>query len=205
MKKVSLIIPILLLLGASCMESSVPDTNGNGNLNYNVNVLKPQSTQSMKKWNPPSVLPEAERTGKEAVIETDKGTIVFEILPDSPLAASNFITLAKGGYYDGLKFHRVVPGFVIQGGDPLGIGSGGPGYAFKDEPVKRAYDPGIVAMANSGPDTNGSQFFIMEPDSQPGSLENKYSIFGKVTSGLDVVGKIQAGDVMTKVTIQDKK
>jgi len=178
------------------------------NTNQNINLNEPGFTpaeKNMKEWAPPTVLPEAERTNKEAVIETAKGTIVFDILPDAPLTASNFITLASGGYFDGLIFHRVVPGFVIQGGDPTGTGTGGPGYKFKDEPVKRAYDPGIVAMANSGPDTNGSQFFIMEPDSTPGMLAPNYTIFGKVTSGLDVVGKIQAGDVMTKVTIRDAK
>lgn len=157
----------------------------------------------MKTWNPPTILPTAQRENKEAVIETNKGTIVFELLPDAPLTASNFITLAEGGYYDGITFHRVVPNFVIQGGDPTGTGAGGPGYQFKDEPVKRAYDPGIVAMANSGANTNGSQFFIMLPDSQ--GLDPKYTIFGRVTKGMDVVAQIRVGDVMNKVTIQDKK
>jgi cyclophilin family peptidyl-prolyl cis-trans isomerase len=157
----------------------------------------------MKTWPSPTILPVAERTNKEAVIETNKGTIVFEILPDAPLAASNFIELAKGGFYDGLTFHRVVPNFVIQGGDPSGDGTGGPGYQFRDEPVKRAYDPGIVAMANSGPNTNGSQFFIMLPGSQ--GLPPQYTIFGKVISGMDVVSKIAVGDVMNKVTIANIK
>lgn len=185
MKKIIAISFAILLLGVGCQRAS--------------------ENKPMKTWNPPVVLPEAERQNKQAVIETDKGTIVFEILPDAPLAASNFITLAKSGYYDGLTFHRVVSGFVIQGGDPTGTGGGGPGYKFEDEPVKRAYDPGIVAMANSGPDTNGSQFFIMEPDSQPGMLAPNYTIFGKVTEGLDVVGKIQVGDVMKKVTIEENR
>jgi peptidyl-prolyl cis-trans isomerase B (cyclophilin B) len=157
----------------------------------------------MKTWPAPTILPESERTNKEAVIETNKGTIVFELLPDAPLTASNFIELAKGGFYDGLTFHRVVPNFVIQGGDPKGDGTGGPGYQFKDEPVKRAYDPGIVAMANSGPNTNGSQFFIMLPGSS--GLPPQYTIFGKVVKGMDVVSQIGVGDVMIKVTIEDKK
>jgi cyclophilin family peptidyl-prolyl cis-trans isomerase len=186
MKKIIVLSLAILLFGAGCQKAS--------------------DDKTMKTWNPPVILPAAERENKQAVIETDKGTIVFEIYPDdAPLAASNFITLAKGGYYDGLIFHRVVPGFVIQGGDPTGTGGGGPGYKFEDEPVKRPYDPGTVAMANSGPDTNGSQFFIMEPDSQPGMLAPNYTIFGKVTSGLDTVGKIEVGDVMKKVTIEDKK
>jgi len=210
MKKILALSLGLLLFGAGCQAVPSPEPEANVNINVNAlndNAVSQQQTPAkpMKTWNPPVILPEAERANKQAVIETDKGTIVFDILPDAPLAASNFITLAKGGYFDGLTFHRVVPGFVIQGGDPTGTGAGGPGYEFKDEPVKRAYDPGIVAMANSGPDTNGSQFFIMEPDSRADSLQPLYTIFGKVTKGLDVVGKIQQGDVMKKVTIEDKK
>ncbi len=138
---------------------------------------------------------------KQIVIQTDKGEIVFEIYPEAPKAASNFIFLAQNEFYNGLIFHRVEPGFVIQGGDPLGNGTGGPGYTFEDEPVKRDYDKGIVAMANSGPNTNGSQFFIMLEDNP--SLPKLYTIFGKVIKGMDVVSKITKGDVMNKVTVQD--
>ena len=103
----------------------------------------------------PGVLPQAERTGKIVRLKTTKGDITISIFGDeAPKAASNFLTLAKDGFYDGLTFHRRVEGFVIQGGDPIGNGSGGPGYKFEDEPVKRAYTRGIVAMANSGPNTN---------------------------------------------------
>lgn len=147
----------------------------------------------------PSPMAQAELRNKKAVIETTKGTIEFEIYPEASQAASNFVFLANDQFYDGLTFHRVVPGFVIQGGDPLGNGTGGPGYRFNDEPVKRKYDKGIVAMANAGPNTNGSQFFIMlenNPD-----LPAKYTIFGKVTEGQDVVDQIQVGDVMNTVTI----
>jgi len=108
--------------------------------------------------------------------------------------------LAEKGYYDGLTFHRVVPGFVIQGGDPIGSGSGGPGYQFEDEKVQGDYKAGTVAMANSGPDTNGSQFFICIED-QP-TLPKQYNLFGQVISGMDVVGKIAIGDKMEKVTIE---
>jgi cyclophilin family peptidyl-prolyl cis-trans isomerase len=152
----------------------------------------------------PGVLSDAELAGKQARVGTDKGDIVFEILGDEgPKAASNFIALAESGYYDGLTFHRVVPGFVIQGGDPKGDGTGGPGYKFEDDPVSLDYRAGIVAMANSGPDTNGSQYFIVLED-QP-TLPKSYSIFGRVTSGMDVVGKIAVGDKMISVTIEDKK
>lgn len=162
--------------------------------------LMPQPTPQIKQYRqfPGSLAPE-ELINKKAVIETNKGTISFEIYPESTKSASNFIFLAKDGFYDGLTFHRVVPEFVIQGGDPKGDGSGGPGYQFEDEPVTRKYDKGIVAMANSGPDTNGSQFFIMLADNP--DLPPKYNIFGKVVEGQDVVDKIQIGDVMKKVTI----
>ena len=151
----------------------------------------------------PSPMPAAELRNKKAIIETTKGTIEFEIYPEASQAASNFVFLVNDQFYDGLTFHRVVPGFVIQGGDPLGNGTGGPGYRFNDEPVKRKYDKGIVAMANAGPNTNGSQFFIMlenNPD-----LPAKYTIFGKVTKGQDVVDKIEVGDVMNTVTIAPLK
>lgn len=135
---------------------------------------------------------------KAAVIQTQKGIIALKIYPEATMAASNFLLLAANGFYDGLTFHRVED-WVIQGGDPEGTGRGGPGYQFPDEPVTREYTPGIVAMANSGPDTNGSQFFIMKKDSP---LPPKYTIFGEVIQGMDVVEKISVGDVMQKVAIQ---
>jgi cyclophilin family peptidyl-prolyl cis-trans isomerase len=150
----------------------------------------------------PGELSADELQNKKAVIETNKGTIEFEIFPEAPKAASNFIHLTKDGFYDGLTFHRVVPGFVIQGGDPLGNGTGGPGYKFEDEPVTRKYTKGIVAMANAGPDTNGSQFFIMLEDND---LPPDYTIFGQVIKGQDVVDKIQVGDKMKKVSIEDNQ
>lgn len=151
----------------------------------------------------PGVLSKEELTGKKAVIITNKGKIEFEIYSDAPKAASNFIFLTKDGFYDGLTFHRVVPGFVIQGGDPFGNGTGGPGYKFEDEPVTKKYDRGIVAMANAGPNTNGSQFFIMLADTP--SLPPNYTIFGKVISGQEVVEKIAVGDIMKQVTIESIK
>lgn len=151
----------------------------------------------------PGVLPATETANKLIRIKTAKGDIVFELLPkEGPNAASNFVYLAKRKFYDGLTFHRVVPGFVIQGGDPLGTGLGDPGYRFKDDPVRLPYDAGIVAMANAGPDTNGSQFFIMLENNP---LPPNYSIFGRVVKGMDVVRKIAIGDVMTSVTIENKK
>ncbi len=148
-------------------------------------------------------LPADQLKNKKAVLEINKGTIEFEIYPEATKAATNFISLTNDEFYNGLSFHRVVPGFVIQGGDPVGNGTGGPGYKFADEPVSKKYVKGIVAMANSGPNTNGSQFFIMLDDNL--SLPPNYTIFGKVTKGQDVVSKIQVGDLMNTVTIAPLK
>ncbi len=127
-------------------------------------------------------------------IETNKGTIVFETYDtDAPKTVENFITLAKKGYYNGIIFHRVIKDFMIQGGDPNGNGTGGPGYTFEDElnpnteSYKTGYVRGMVAMANAGPNTNGSQFFIMHKDYP---LPHKYTIFGRVISGMEVVDAI---------------
>jgi cyclophilin family peptidyl-prolyl cis-trans isomerase len=159
----------------------------------------------------PGVLPSDEIHGKQVRIVTDKGEIVFDLLDgEAPKTVSNFVYLARQGYFNGLKFHRVVPHFVIQGGDPLSAdeskrqiwGTGGPGYKFEDEKVKLDYDAGIVAMANSGPNTNGSQFFIMIDDNP--TLPKDYTIFGRVTKGQDVVRSINVGDVMNNVTVEAK-
>jgi peptidyl-prolyl cis-trans isomerase B (cyclophilin B) len=147
-----------------------------------------------------------------ATIGTTKGDIDVEIFTEgAPKAANNFLDLAEKGFYDGVIFHRVVPGFVIQGGDPTGTGTGGPGYKFADEPVQGDYYRGTLAMANAGPNTNGSQFFICLAD-LAGRLPKSYTIFGQVTRGMDVVDAIAAGRTgpgdrptepvkMTKVTV----
>ena len=137
-------------------------------------------------------------------ITTDRGTIVMDLDPQlAPVSVNNFVALARQGYYDNLTFHRVEPGFVIQGGCPEGTGRGGPGYKFEDEPVKGDYAPGAVAMANAGPDTNGSQFFICLDDLS-GKLPKNYNLFGHVTSGMDAVQATKKGDVMTSVTVAEK-
>lgn len=151
----------------------------------------------------PGVLPESETKNKLIRIKTAKGDIVFELLPEEgPKAASNFAYLVKNRFYDGLNFHRREEGFVIQGGDPNGNGTGGPGYKFADDQAKLPYNRGIVAMANAGPNTNGSQFFIMLGDT---GLPPLYSVFGRVVEGMDVVDKIGVGDAMTSVTMEEKK
>ena len=139
-----------------------------------------------------------------ATITTNRGTIVLDLDPQlAPKSVNNFVSLARDGYYDGLTFHRVVPGFVIQGGCPEGSGRGGPGYRFEDEPVQGEYTAGAVAMANAGPNTNGSQFFICLED-LVGRLDKNYNLFGNVTSGMDVVGATEIGDVMSSVVISER-
>ena len=136
-------------------------------------------------------------------ISTPKGEIVMELDPQlAPTTVNHFVVNARNGFYDGLTFHRVVPEFVIQGGDPEGTGRGGPGYRFADEPVKGEYTLGAVAMANAGPDTNGSQFFICIEDCTR-SLDPLYNLFGYTTSGIEVAQAIAVGDVMTSVTVAD--
>ncbi|MEO8538530.1 MAG: peptidylprolyl isomerase [bacterium] len=123
-----------------------------------------------------------------AVIETTAGSMTAEFFTsDAPKTVNNFVFLAKDGYYDDIIFHRVIKGFMIQGGDPTGTGRGGPGYKFSDEKVTKPYSRGTLAMANSGPNTNGSQFFIMHADY---ALPPNYTIFGKLTSGEEVIDKI---------------
>jgi len=144
-------------------------------------------------WSSPPPMTIDQNKQYTATIKTNYGEIVLELFPkDAPLAVNNFVFLARQDFYNGVKFHRVVQGFVIQAGDPTGTGTGGPGYKFADEKVTKDYVAGTLAMANAGPDTNGSQFFIALVDLS-GSLPKKYTIFGQVTSGFDVVQKI--GDV----------
>ena len=141
----------------------------------------------------------------EVTITTDKGDIVMELDPKlAPMTVNNFVALARRGFYDGTTFHRVVPDFVIQGGDPEGTGRGGPGYTFPDEPVRGEYTHGAGAMANAGPDTNGSQFFICIDDCRT-KLDKAYNLFGYVTAGLDVADRITPGDVMRRVTVVEKR
>jgi cyclophilin family peptidyl-prolyl cis-trans isomerase len=140
----------------------------------------------------------------EVTFDTTRGTIVADLDPRlAPNTVNNFVVQARNGFYDGLTFHRVVPEFVIQGGDPEGSGRGGPGYKFADEPVKGEYTDGALAMANSGPDTNGSQFFLCIDDCRR-KLAPSYNLFGHVTSGLDVAKSVQVGDVMTTVTVAER-
>ena len=140
-----------------------------------------------------------------ATINTTKGTIRLTLFPDkAPLTVLNFVNLSKKGFYDGLTFHRVIPDFMIQGGCPTGNGTGGPGYKFKDEfsPDLKHDKPGILSMANAGPNTNGSQFFITHVPTD--WLNNRHTVFGEVVAATDqkVVNATVAGDKITSVTIE---
>jgi peptidyl-prolyl cis-trans isomerase B (cyclophilin B) len=139
-----------------------------------------------------------------ATVTTDRGVMVMDLDPQlAPNTVNNFVGLARDGFYNGLTFHRVVPDFVIQGGCPQGSGSGGPGYKFADEPVIAEYELGAVAMANSGPDTNGSQFFVCIDDCRA-KLAKSYNLFGYVVDGMDVALATQVGDVMKTVEIEER-
>ncbi len=169
-----------------------------------------QQVQGQQTQVAPTAAPAEIISATSGAIHTAKGDIEIEFYPDdAPKTVKNFATLAKRGYYNGLNFHRVEPGFVIQGGDPNGNGTGGYsiyGTTFDDELIpsttsyKEGYKEGVVAMANRGPNTNGSQFFIMLADND--SLPKNYTIFGKVTKGMDVVKKIVVGDKMTSVEVK---
>ena len=149
---------------------------------------------------PMSIDPSANIT---ATMHTSEGDIVFELFAsEAPNTVNNFVFLAREGFYDGVIFHRIIKGFMVQSGDPQGTGMGGPGYSFADEPVKRAYLPGTLAMANAGPNTNGSQFFIMH---QEAGLPPNYTIFGIAVEGLDVVDALANTPVTTSNTGERSK
>ena len=157
-----------------------------------------------KKWdNQPEMRIDSQKR-YQAMIETERGAIELELYPEyAPKTVNNFVFLAREGFYDGVSFHRVIDDFMIQGGDPTGTGRGGPGYRFEDEvdgnPLK--HETGSISMANAGPNTNGSQFFITHSP-QP-HLDDKHTVFGKVTRGQEVVDGVKQGDTMIKVEIME--
>ena len=157
-----------------------------------------------QQWNSPPAMMIDPKKSYRASIETNRGMIELDLFPAyAPRTVNNFVFLAREGYYDGVMFHRVISNFMIQGGDPTGTGRGGPGYRFEDEfagnPLK--HETGVISMANAGPGTNGSQFFITHSP-QP-HLNGRHTVFGKVTQGQDVVDAIRQGDVMAGVTITE--
>ena len=143
---------------------------------------------------------------KKAEIQTEKGTMKVEFYEqDAPGTVENFVKLAKSGFYDGLKFHRVIPDFVIQGGCPLGTGTGGPGYQIRCETSgnNQYHDRGVLSMAHAGPNTGGSQFFICHSRNNTKHLDRKHTCFGKVVEGLDVIDQIRQGDKINKIVITE--
>ncbi len=179
-KIIAVIVVIAMLLGFGFLltnkgyksEQKIPQLKTNSELEQSSSP--PMTIDKNKKYT--------------AVLKTSAGEITVELNADkTPITVNNFVTLAKKNFYNKTIFHRVIEGFMIQGGDPTGTGTGGPGYKFADEPFDGEYTRGTVAMANSGPNTNGSQFFIMQKDN---ALPKNYVIFGNVTSGIDVVDKI---------------
>ena len=202
MKSYVLSLLVLVALLAGCSTQVTPTPGPTATPIYTPTLSQtssPTPTATPGKtlqWpNPPSMAIDQNKQ-YVATIKTNYGDIVVQLLPkDAPVTVNNFVFLARQGFYDGVKFHRIVKGFVIQSGDPTGTGSGGPGYKFADEEVTRNYVPGTLAMANSGPNTNGSQFFITLVDLS-GQLPKKYTIFGLVSSGFDVVQNI--GNVPVK-------
>lgn len=198
--------------GKSVVDDASATDNGDDTTDY---YYDDTASDDMATWQFPGVLPAEQIENKQVRIATNKGEIVVELYSDTaPMAVSNFVYLAQNGYYNGVIFHRVIEGFMIQGGDPLGQGFGGPGYKFPDElNDDRTYSRGTLAMANAGPNTNGSQFFIMHKDYP---LPHDYTIFGKVISGLEVVDAIATAAtdgrdrpleeiVMESVTVEDKE
>ena len=158
----------------------------------------------MKQYDAPPPMQIDPSKSYEATISTSKGDIQVELdAANAPKTVNNFVFLANDDFYDGTVFHRVIPNFMLQGGDPTGTGRGGPGYRFEDETKgnPNSHERGVLSMANAGPDTNGSQFFItFQP--QP-HLNGKHTVFGRVTDGMDVVDSIRQGDTLNSVTITE--
>jgi cyclophilin family peptidyl-prolyl cis-trans isomerase len=176
----ALLAGVTLLAGCGTNTNEPPSSPGTPTL---------RQTQ----WDSPPAMTIDQNKTYTAIIKTNYGDITVQLLPEeSPIAVNNFVFLARQGFYEGVKFHRIMKTFMIQTGDPTGTGGGGPGYRFADElPPKHSYEPGIVAMANAGANTNGSQFFICTgEDSRNLNMYPNYTQFGRVTGGMDVVQKI---------------
>ena len=214
MKKKRMLLPIIallamaLVLGAcgndnSSSTGTTTSNSGQNNSASNQEQAAPEQNQENANqplsWSEPPAMEIDENKSYSAEVTTSKGTFTIELFAkDAPITVNNFVFLSKQGYYDNVIFHRIMESFMIQTGDPLGNGTGGPGYRFEDETEGSPYqyEPGIVAMANAGPDTNGSQFFICTGDDSL-LLNNQpnYTIFGKITDGMDVVKQIAATPV----------
>jgi len=179
---VIILLPILIIFIFSKSPTEEQSANPNSST-----VLADQSQNQP----PPMTIDKTKKY--QALLKTSEGDITIELFSaKTPITVNNFVTLAKKDFYNNTVFHRIIKGFMIQGGDPKGDGTGGPGYKFNDEPFEGEYTRGTVAMANAGPNTNGSQFFIMHQDN---NLPKNYVIFGKVIKGIEVVDKIATAPV----------
>ncbi|MCL5025101.1 MAG: peptidylprolyl isomerase [Chloroflexi bacterium] len=180
---VPVVLALIAMVGVACQSGDAASGSG------------PKKTYS----SPPAMTVDQNKQ-YTATIETNMGTMTAELyVKDAPKTVNNFVFLANEGFYNGVKFHRIIKGFMVQTGDPTGTGTGGPGYKFEDEKNGRNYERGTLAMANSGPNTNGSQFFIVHAD-LTSRLPKNYTIFGKLTGGLDVLDKIASVPVTASAT-----
>jgi cyclophilin family peptidyl-prolyl cis-trans isomerase len=183
-----------LLVGIAIISVGCQMQSNSGNQSQPQSSPAPQGqaqSAPAKQWGSPPTMRIDQDKQYEATISTSMGDMKVELLPkEAPTTVNNFVFLAREGFYENVKFHRIMRGFMVQTGDPTGTGAGGPGYRFIDEPVNLNYEKGIVAMANAGPNTNGSQFFIVHGDNV--QLPKSYTIFGKVTDGLNVLDQIAA-------------
>lgn len=200
--RIALIVPCLLMLAlftlmvSACGAKPEAQPQASPSASPKTAAEPKSSTEpksNKKSWDQPPAMKIDKNKSYQAEVKTSKGSFTIELFAkDAPLTVNNFVFLANEGFYDSVTFHRIIESFMIQTGDPLGTGSGGPGYKFKDElPTPYKYEPGIVAMANSGPNTNGSQFFICTGENSKGlDKQPNYTIFGKVTEGMETVKAI---------------
>lgn len=213
MKKNHVLLPLILLISAALLLGGCGNNNASteepatdqatGNTTEQTSpteetpAQEAPATQTTKSWDNPPAMEIDVNKSYEAEVTTSKGTFTIELFAkDAPKTVNNFVFLSKQGFYNDVIFHRIMESFMIQTGDPQGTGMGGPGYQFEDEKTDYKYEPGIVAMANSGTNTNGSQFFICTgADSDFLNSQPNYTIFGKVTKGMDVVKQIAATPV----------
>ena len=169
----------------------------------NVTASGPATTEKPMSYSTPPPMTIDKSKQYTATIETEKGKLVLELFAsDVPVTVNNFVFLAREGFYDNTTFHRVIHGFMAQGGDPTGTGGGGPGYSFADEFTEHTHVVGALSMANAGPSTNGSQFFITYAPQH--HLDGKHSIFGQLVTGMDVLEAIEQGDTIVRITIEDR-
>jgi peptidyl-prolyl cis-trans isomerase B (cyclophilin B) len=202
-----ILLPLVILAACSSETSSTSSSSSGSSGTSSGTSGSPEPTPTptgeKKQYSAPAQVIDASKTYR-ATLVTAKGTIELSLdAKKAPITVNNFVFLSREKFYDGLTFHRVEPGFVIQGGDPKGTGTGGPGYTIQDEASGLLHVEGALAMAKtSAPNSAGSQFYItLAPQT---SLDGKYTVFGKVESGMDVVKAIQKGDVMTSITIREE-